>query len=64
MERVDRAMNLLTTAAALVNTFAPGSNTPRLWNSLMITGKVEDAEARFDENTSSARLEGFDLFLE
>ena len=37
MENFDRAMHLLTTAEAMVNTFAQGSNAPSAWSTLMIT---------------------------
>ena len=35
--KIDRAVHLLTTAAAMVNTFAEGSNAPNVWSTLMIT---------------------------
>ena len=37
MSKVDLAMHLLTTAAAVVNTFAQGSNAPSVWSALMIS---------------------------
>ena len=36
MESVDRALTLLTTAAAIANTFAQACNAPRVWSSQMI----------------------------
>ena len=63
MESVDRALTLLTTAAAIANTFAQGCNSPRVWSSQMITVRLAwwkrtkdttrwktQAQARFDES--------------
>ena len=36
----DRALTLLTTAAAIANTFAQGCNSPRVWSSQMITVRL------------------------
>ena len=77
MESVDRALTLLTTAAAIANTFAQGCNSPRVWSSQMITVRFAwwkrtkdttrwktQAQARFDESRGVPDGKGFDLLCE
>ena len=68
MESVDRALTLLTTAAAIANTFAQGCNSPRVWSWWKRTKDTTrwktQAQARFDESRGVPDGKGLDLLCE